>query len=193
MAELNVGICFRTAAALMQVSAMVLCLTDCTQAVRSVAAEFPTKVTACQIMTDPAAFDHRLVEVSGRVSLGFEEFNLYPVGDCATRTSIWLGIGGTDDGKQAIIEGVPVELAGDTKTKEFVQVIESDGGTTTLIGRFLPVRSTPLAPGHSGVGMAIWAAAASWLFNRSSTEFPSFENLTEPRRSLRCAASAKSM
>jgi hypothetical protein len=53
--------------------------------------EIPVKVTVCQLATDPAAFNHKLVEVSGEVSHGFEEFSL-SADHC---NGPWLEFGGS--------------------------------------------------------------------------------------------------
>lgn len=37
----------------------------------------PEKLTACQLKNDPAAYNHKLVEVTGFVSHDFEDFTIF--------------------------------------------------------------------------------------------------------------------
>src|ERR1700730_2928252 len=57
-------------------------------------AETPQKVMPCSLKTDPEAYDHRLMEVSGFVSHGFEDFSLIDP-SCPSGRGIWLEYGGT--------------------------------------------------------------------------------------------------
>lgn len=116
--------------------------------------EAPLKVTACQIIKDPVAYNHKLVEVSGRMSFGFEDFSLYPDEPCKGLTDIWLDLGGTANPaeiyccgnhggpvrpQQAALDGFALALSDDARTQRFVKIVqarEDAGGPTTLIGRF---------------------------------------------------------
>ena len=50
-------------------------------------AEEPERVNICQ--SDPVAYNHKLIEVSAFVSLGFEDFTLFDP-NCAAWPSVWL-------------------------------------------------------------------------------------------------------
>src|SRR2546428_792104 len=56
--------------------------------------EEPIKVEVCQLKNDPAAYNHILVQVTGFISHGFENFTLFDPG-CQSVTSVWLEYGGT--------------------------------------------------------------------------------------------------
>jgi len=137
----------------------------------SASAETPVKITACQLMTDPAAYDHKLVEVSGDVSVGFEDFAIYAHDECAARNMIWLDLGGSADpgtmyccgdhrrDVPLMVEGVMTPLVDDAKTRRFVKVVQTGhaGGPSTLIGHFfsgkpsrLPDRTIWGGYGHMG-------------------------------------------
>jgi hypothetical protein len=53
----------------------------------------PQKVTACDLMTSPAAYNHREIEVTGFVSHGFEDFTLFDP-NCRSYPPVWLEYGG---------------------------------------------------------------------------------------------------
>ena len=56
--------------------------------------ETPQGVTPCALKADPSTYDHRLVEVSGFVSHGMEDFSLIDP-SCLSGTGLWLEYGGT--------------------------------------------------------------------------------------------------
>jgi hypothetical protein len=51
--------------------------------------EEPRKVTIGQVTSDPSAYNHKLLEVSGLVSHGFEDFTLLDPG-CTSPHGVWL-------------------------------------------------------------------------------------------------------
>src|ERR1700754_3361307 len=53
----------------------------------------PEKVSVCRLLEDPGAFNHKLVEVTGFVSHGFEDFTLFDP-SCASWPAAWLDYGG---------------------------------------------------------------------------------------------------
>ncbi|HZS08178.1 MAG TPA: hypothetical protein VFD58_25310 [Blastocatellia bacterium] len=55
--------------------------------------EEPIKVTVCQLKNDPAAYNHKLVQVTGFISHGFEDFTLFDPG-CSSWPAVWLEYGG---------------------------------------------------------------------------------------------------
>jgi len=131
-----------------------LCLSGCKSSPNEIATgapiETPIKITACQLMTDPAAYNHKLVEVSGHVSVGFEEFSIYPDDGCAAKDSPWLELGGSveagvtyccGDHSRNVpleVEGIVTPLVDDWRTRRFVKAAQtgSAAGPTTLVGRF---------------------------------------------------------
>jgi hypothetical protein len=89
--------------------------------------EEPLKVSVCQLKTDPGSYNHKLVEVEGFVSHGFEDFSLFNP-TCPHWRDIWLEFGGTEKSdtvyccgptagkarpKELEVEGISVPLVDD--------------------------------------------------------------------------------
>jgi hypothetical protein len=64
-----------------------------TSSVISQAPEVPAKATVCQLLADRKAWDHKLVEVSGFASHGFEDSS-FSDPDCPSRFELWMEYGG---------------------------------------------------------------------------------------------------
>ncbi len=54
----------------------------------------PEKVTLCQLKSDPAKYNHRLIEITGFISHGFEDFTISDPA-CSSWPDVWLEYGGT--------------------------------------------------------------------------------------------------
>lgn len=113
----------------------------------------PEKITVCQLKSDPAKYNHKLVEVTGFISHGFEDFDL---GDptCAAKDNIWLDYGGTKESntmyccgvtpgqtrpQQVSVENISIPLVDDGRFKEFDKIIRSRTDMVvhgTIVGRF---------------------------------------------------------
>src|ERR1700681_4643540 len=89
--------------------------------------EKPDKVSLCQLKSDPAAYNHKLVEVTGLVSHGFEDFTLSDP-TCSSWPAVWLEYGGKSKSgtmyccgvtadrhrlKGLVIEGIAIPLTKD--------------------------------------------------------------------------------
>lgn len=57
------------------------------------AEEQPATVTICQLKSDPAPYNHKLVEVTGFVSHAFEDFTVFDP-TCPSYPGVWLEYGG---------------------------------------------------------------------------------------------------
>ena len=117
----------------------------------------PEKISACQLQTDPAAFNQKLIEVTGFISQGFEDFTLSDPG-CASNKAIWLEYGGTaragtiyccgvtadrSRAKQLEVEGMSIPLVEDQKFSEFDKLIHRLPDSVvhaTIVGRFFAGR-----------------------------------------------------
>ena len=114
----------------------------------------PEKVTVCRLREDPAAFNHKLIEVTGFVSHGFEDFGLFDP-TCESRASgVWLEYGGTASSntmyccgvtpsrtrpKSLVVEKIPVTLLEDETFRQFDKLIQRPHGSVvraTIVGRF---------------------------------------------------------
>jgi len=111
------------------------------------------KVTVCALQADPAAYNHKLIDVRAVVSHGFEDFTLSDPG-CKRPLGIWLEYGGRVNsetvyccGVQAgtprptdlVVEGITTRLIDDALFRRFDARVRSRGDVTFrahLIGRF---------------------------------------------------------
>lgn len=111
------------------------------------------KVTVCQLKENPAAYNHRLVEVTAFISHGFEDFNIFDPA-CLSYPDVWLEYGGTTASPTMyccgvtpsnkrptplVIENIQVDLIADRQFKEFTTILNSLPDTVvraTVAGRF---------------------------------------------------------
>ncbi|MET0935810.1 MAG: hypothetical protein ABWX83_07470 [Luteibacter sp.] len=123
----------------------------------------PIRLTACELVSDPGRYDHAMVEVSGRVEHGFEQFDL-EVTDCVSRKDIglgvWLEYGGTrqsqtkyccvvatgpDRQEPLVVEGITCHLVVDDTFERFHRLLHARGAgavNATVVGRFFAGRKT---------------------------------------------------
>src|SRR5215510_14127515 len=74
------------------------------------------KVSLCELKKDPAKYNHRLVEITGFVSHGFEDFTVSDP-DCPSWPNVWLEYGGTSGSNTMYCCGV---TPSHTRPKELV-------------------------------------------------------------------------
>ena len=124
--------------------------------------EQPEKLTVCHLKSDPAAYNHKLVEVTGFVSHDFEDFTIF-VPTCASWPAIWLEYGGkaksgtmyccgvTADRhrpNEMKVEEMPIPLTDNEEFREFDKLIQPPFRSdrpgaivhATLVGRFFSGR-----------------------------------------------------
>jgi hypothetical protein len=120
----------------------------------------PEKVSVCQLKSDPAKYNHKLVEVTGFVSHGFEDFGLFEP-TCESKGGIWLDYGGTKASNtmyccgvtpghtrpQVVsVENISIPLVDDIHFKEFDRMIQARYDLiihATIVGRFFSGEKTP--------------------------------------------------
>jgi hypothetical protein len=129
----------------------------------------PEKVTLCQLTQDPAAYNHKLVEVTAFVSHGFEDFTLFDPNCPSAQFRVWLEYGGTAASgtiyccggtakrsrpKQLRVENVPIPLVSDKRFREFDRLLQHPPDSVahaTIVGRFFAGNaSAPQSPGGYG-------------------------------------------
>jgi|ERR1700733_1378720 len=111
------------------------------------------KVSPCQLDKDPAAYNHKLIEITGFVSHGFEDFGIFDP-TCSSWPDIWLEYGGTAKSgtiyccgvtndrsrpKQIEVENISVPLIDDQRFRDFDGLIQGERDTilhSTIVGRF---------------------------------------------------------
>jgi len=126
------------------------------------ACEEPTKATVCQLKSDPSAYNHKLVEVTGFASHAFEDFTLSDP-NCPLWPGVWLEYGGKVSSEttyccgvssnrhrshELSVEHIPIPLIEDQQFQDFDKSIQppfqkGTGGAVrhvTLVGRFFSGR-----------------------------------------------------
>jgi len=133
-------------------------------------AEDALPVTVCQLLSNPAAYNHRLVEVAGAVTFSFEDFTLSG-GSCHgdAADAVWVEYGGfTSSGAMyccgvttnrlrpapLVIDGFATTLLVDAEYRAFDQRLRSSRGERVqarLVGRYF-AGSSHGAEGHETWG-----------------------------------------
>src|SRR5690348_15956689 len=98
-------------------------------------------VDVCRLQADPAAYNRKLIEVSGFVLHGFEQFSLSD-SKCLRELGIWLDYGGSVNsetvfccgtkagaprGRTLVIEGITLPLVEDALFRRFDDRIRKGG------------------------------------------------------------------
>ncbi len=136
----------------------------------SVHAEQVTQVTLCEVLADPQRYDHQLLQLTGHVRHGFEEFTLSAAG--CPKSSLWLEYGGkrasgtmyccgvTDARwrpKTLVVEGIATKLVDDAAFRQFDRAIQhapeaEAQANATVIGRFFAGTRQKFPTGYAWVG-----------------------------------------
>jgi hypothetical protein len=113
----------------------------------------PERVTPCELKSDPAKYNQKLIEITGFVSHGFEDFTIFDP-DCSSWPSVWLEYGGTAASgtmyccgvtasrtrqKQLEVENLPISLVADEQFLLFDKLLQRRPDSVvhaTLVGRF---------------------------------------------------------
>jgi hypothetical protein len=136
--------------------------------------EQPDRVSLCQLKSDPAAYNHKLLEVTGFVSHDFEDFTLFDP-TCPSWPAVWLEYGGKSKSgtmyccgvtadrhrsKELVVESIPIPLTEDDQFHEFDRLIQTPFRSdrhgaivhVTLVGRFFAGRQMHYPKGTSWGG-----------------------------------------
>jgi hypothetical protein len=134
------------------------------------ACEQAERASVCQLVSDPATFNHKLIEITAFVSHGFEDFTLQDPG-CNSIFGIWLEYGGRVSSgtvyccgatnarsrpDEMQVENVTVPLVEDETFRRFDRLLQVPGryamAHATLVGRFFSGRRVPYLDGHKWGG-----------------------------------------
>ena len=128
----------------------------------------PIKVSVCKLKSEPLSYNHKLIEVTGFVSHGFEDFTLFDPA-CSSWPGIWLEYGGKSVSgtmyccgvtsarsrpEPLVVEGMPVELVEDERFKQFDKLVQRNPDSivhATIVGRFFSGKKME-APNRTVVG-----------------------------------------
>ncbi len=124
-----------------------------TRAAQSRIVEERVKASLCDVKKDPAAYNHKLLEVTGFVSHGFEDFTLFDTA-CSSWPEVWVEYGGTTASgtmyccgvtsarsrpKPLTVENMQIELVPDEQFQQFDKLVQRPPSSVvraTLVGRF---------------------------------------------------------
>jgi hypothetical protein len=125
----------------------------------------PLRVTVCELKEKTAEFNQKLVEATGFVSHGFEDFGLFDPA-CPEWPYVWLEYGGTKKSgtvyccgvsprgtraKPLQIEGIEIPATTDVTFEDFDKLIRTERDTVvhaTLVGRFFAGKETRFPNGE---------------------------------------------
>jgi hypothetical protein len=127
-------------------------------------------VTVCDLMSNPGAYDHKLIRVQGWVLRGFEDFSLSGPG-CEGKNMIWLEFGGTQGSEVTyccgatnqrarpeplVVEGIETSLVRDKALAKFDALTRRREGyghaKATILGRYFAGEKQDFPGGTFWVG-----------------------------------------
>jgi hypothetical protein len=129
----------------------------------------PERISLCQLKNDPAKYNRKLIEVTGFISHGFEDFSIFDP-NCSSWPGIWLEYGGTQASgtmyccgvtanrtrpKQLRVENVPIPLVDDELFHRFDRLLQRKPDSVvhaTIVGRFFAGQQVKYASGPSWGG-----------------------------------------
>src|SRR5262245_38512397 len=71
-------------------------------------AEDVAVISLCQLISDPPAYNHKLIQVTGHISRGFEDFTISDE-SCENGNTVWLELGGTQGSEVMYCCNVPID------------------------------------------------------------------------------------
>jgi len=146
--------------------------------------EEPEKVSVCQLKTDPASFNHKLVQVTSFLSHGFENFTLQDP-SCGTWPDIWLEYGGEAASgtmyccgvtnartrpQQLEVENESVPLLDDENFRELDGLLQASQTYATahgtVVGRFFSGKEISYPNGNAGAVTDTWDVAVCSSYSK---------------------------
>lgn len=115
--------------------------------------EMPLKVSVCELKQNPANYNQKLIEITGFVSYGFENFTIFDP-ECDVDQCVWLEFGGraksetvyccgetpaVSRDKPLVVEKIPISLVDDDKFKTLDRLVKRPPDAivhATIQGRF---------------------------------------------------------
>ncbi len=129
--------------------------------------EEPSPVSLCKLLENAAAYNHKLVRMTGEVSRNANEFTISDP-HCVNPNTVWLEFGGTlgsgvvsccgvsadaERPSPLVVEGVETAIVRDSALKKFQRMTKRRGkATVTVIGRYFSGREQTLSAGTFWIG-----------------------------------------
>lgn len=132
-------------------------------------AEDATPVSMCDLLVNPGVYNHKLIEVTGSVSRGFEDFTISDLA-CKSQNMIWLEFGGTKGSEVLyccgvttkperkdvlVVEGIETSIVRDEILKRFDKLTTGKRASqvrTTIRGRYFSGEKRELPGGTFWMG-----------------------------------------
>jgi hypothetical protein len=129
-----------------------------------------TDVALCDLLKDPARYNHKLIQVTGFVSHGFEDFTLFDPRCPSEEASIWLEYGGTfasgtmyccgvgrerSRTEPLVVEQMKIPVLRDAKLLDFDRLVQQEPDSivhATLRGHFFSGERQKFPGGTAWVG-----------------------------------------
>lgn len=129
-----------------------------------------TDVALCDLLKNPARYNHKLIQVTGFVSHGFEDFTFFDPRCPSEEASIWLEYGGTfasgtmyccgvgrerSRPEQLVVEQMQIPIVRDAKLSYFDRLVQQEPDSivhVTLRGHFFSGEKEQLPGGTRWVG-----------------------------------------
>jgi len=124
-------------------------------------------VSLCQLLSDPAAFNHKLIQISGQIWRGFEEFTISDE-NCNNGNTVWLELGGNQGSevmyccnvpvdperpKPLVVEGIETTIVRDKLFRRFQELTKRRGtARATVVGRYFSGEQQTLPGGTFWMG-----------------------------------------
>ncbi len=135
----------------------------------------PVKASLCEIQNDPGKYNHKLVQVTGFFSHGFENSTAFDP-SCSSEQCIWFEYGGTSASgtmyccgvsaernrtEPLIVENIPIPLVDDENFRAFDKLLQRPPNAVahaTVLGRFFSGKKMDFAKssaygGYGHMGM----------------------------------------
>jgi hypothetical protein len=132
-------------------------------------AEDVVQVSMCSLLDNPGAYNHKLIEVTGTISRGFEDFTIND-SSCKSRNTVWLEFGGTkgaevvyccgptaisERSQALVLEGIETSIVRDEMLTKFDQLTRKGSqnpAKATIRGRYFSGKKKDLPGGPLWVG-----------------------------------------
>lgn len=151
--------------------------------------EGPMRVSVCEIAKDPAAYNQKLIEVTGFVSHGFEDSSLFDP-SCSTRFGIWVEIGGRratgtvyccdvpaerTRPENLIVETISIPLTEDERFRLFDKLLQREPDSivhATMVGRYFSGKKQKFPGGEYWVGYGHFGMSTLFVIQQVTSVDP---------------------
>jgi len=153
------------------------------------------RVSVCEVVQNPGAYNHKVIETTGLISHDFEDFSLFDPSCRSSEVSIWVEYGGRRNSgtiyccgrsaemtrdKPLVVENIPTSLLEDEKFRQFDKLIQRRARVllrATLRGYYFSGEKQKLPGGTTWVGYGHFGLSSLFVVE----QVVSVEDLTSPK------------